>query len=77
MVLAHDDAVRVQDAVLIQEAAQVLLAVVTASDAAAVFASSDGLLGCNSIDIVGKPPNPTLIMFGVLRRLLSCGSPVR
>lgn len=49
--LLHNDAVRMQDAVLIQEAAQVLLAVASAGDAAAVFASSDGLLGCNSVDI--------------------------
>ena len=25
-------------------------------------------LGCNSIDILGKPPNSAIVMFGVLRQ---------
>ena len=33
-------------------------------------------LGCNSIDILGKPPTPTLIMFGVLRHVSTCSAPV-
>ena len=49
--LVHDDAVGVQDAVVVEEAAETVLAVVAAADAAPVRAGGYGLLGDVSIDI--------------------------
>ena len=49
--LVHDDAVRVQDAFVVEEAAEAVPAVVAAADAAPVHAGGDGLLEGDSIDI--------------------------